>query len=80
MLRGLIISLLVQVRVYTSPQFWLVGCLLVPIMCLIPDFVYDNYVRLLYPKPYVIFQEQEVMEEAKNQVVRELGLVSPPRP
>ena len=63
-----------QVRVFSLPQFWLVGCLLVPILSLLPDFTYDMYVRLLFPKPYVIYQEKEEMEEAKSNVVRELGL------
>jgi hypothetical protein len=65
---------LLQVRIYSLPQFWLVGCLLVPILSLLPDFTYDMYVRLLFPKPYIIYQEKEDMEEAKSSVVRELGL------
>ena len=50
------------------------GCLLVPILSLLPDFTYDRFVRLLFPKPYVIYQEKEEMEEAKSNLVRELGL------
>ena len=49
-------------RVFSLPQFWLVGCVLVPIMSLLPDFTYDCYVRLLYPKPYMIYQEKENLE------------------